>query len=285
MFYTIRETLTAFKRAPLLTGLSAAMVGLALFVVGLFGLATYNVQVYMETLEERVEVVAYLRDDATTEEIADMVRALTSLPEVLGVDFVTKDEALERAYRELPEFSEILTDLEVNPLPASLEIQLRPGNRTPETANRIAEQAGLYPPVEEVQYGEEWVDKLFTLRRMGAVTTTVLGTAFAVVAALIIGTAVRIAIFARQEEIKIMQLVGARDAFIHRPFLLEGGITGALGGALALALTYTTFWSVFHYLFIISWIPWEWVGIGVSSGIVFGVLASGYAVRKHLREV
>lgn len=285
VFYTIRETLTAFKRAPLLTGLSAAMVGLALFVVGLFGLATYNVQVYMETLEERVEVVAYLRDDATTEEIADMVRALTSLPEVLGVDFVTKDEALERAYRELPEFSEILTDLEVNPLPASLEIQLRPGNRTPETANRIAEQAGLYPPVEEVQYGEEWVDKLFTLRRMGAVTTTVLGTAFAVVAALIIGTAVRIAIFARQEEIKIMQLVGARDAFIHRPFLLEGGITGALGGALALALTYTTFWSVFHYLFIISWIPWEWVGIGVSSGIVFGVLASGYAVRKHLREV
>ena len=285
MFYTIRETLTAFKRAPLLTGLSAAMVGLALFVVGLFGLATYNVQVYMETLEERVEVVAYLRDDATTEEIADMVRALTSLPEVLGVDFVTKDEALERAYRELPEFSEILTDLEVNPLPASLEIQLRPGNRTPETANRIAEQAGLYPPVEEVQHGEEWVDKLFTLRRMGAVTTTVLGTAFAVVAALIIGTAVRIAIFARQEEIKIMQLVGARDAFIHRPFLLEGGITGALGGALALALTYTTFWSVFHYLFIISWIPWEWVGIGVSSGIVFGVLASGYAVRKHLREV
>lgn len=285
MFYTIRETLTAFKRAPLLTGLSAAMVGLALFVVGLFGLATYNVQVYMETLEERVEVVAYLRDDATTEEIADMVRALTSLPEVLGVDFVTKGEALERAYRELPEFSEILTDLEVNPLPASLEIQLRPGNRTPETANRIAEQAGLYPAVEEVQYGEEWVDKLFTLRRMGAVTTTVLGTAFAVVAALIIGTAVRIAIFARQEEIKIMQLVGARDAFIHRPFLLEGGITGALGGALALALTYTTFWSVFHYLFIISWIPWEWVGIGVSSGIVFGVLASGYSVRKHLREV
>ena len=285
MFYTIRETLIAFKRAPLLTGLSAAMVGLALFVVGLFGLATYNVRLYMETLEERVEVVAYLRDDATTEDIANMERALTSLPEVLAVDFVTKGEALERAYRELPEFSEILTELEVNPLPASLEVQLRPGNRTPATADRIARQAGLYPIVEEVQYGEEWVEKLFTLRRMGVVTTTVLGTAFAVVAALIIGTAVRIAIFARQEEIKIMQLVGARDAFIHRPFLLEGGITGALGGVLALALTYTTFWSVFNYLFEISWIPWEWAGIGVSSGIVFGVLASGYAVRKHLREV
>ena len=120
---------------------------------------------------------------------------------------------------------------------------------------------------------------------MGFVTTTVLGTAFAVVAALIIGTAVRIAIFARREEIKIMQLVGARDSFVHRPFLLEGGITGALGGALAVLLTYTTFWSVFNYLFTISWIPWEWAGIGMSAGIVFGVLSSGYAVRKHLREV
>ena len=284
MLYTIREAFIAFKRAPLLTGLSATMVGLALFVVGLFGLATYNVRLYLETLEERVEVVAYLRDDATTAEIALMETALTMLPEVLAVDFVTKTEALEKAYRELPEFNEILTDLEVNPLPASLDIQLRLGSRNPATADRIAQQAALHSIVEEVQYGQEWVEKLFTLRRMGAVTTTVLGTAFAVVAALIIGTAVRIAIFARREEIKIMQLVGARDSFIHRPFLLEGGITGALGGALAVLLTYTVFWSVFHYLFTISWIPWEWAGIGVSSGVVFGVLASGYAVRKHLRE-
>ena len=285
MLYTVRETLIAFKRAPLLTGLSATMVGLALFVVGLFGLATYNVRLYLETLEERVEVVAYLRDDATTAEIVNMEEALATLPDVLGVDFVTKDEALARAYEELPEFSDIFTDLEVNPLPASLEIQLLPRSRTPVMADRIAQQAALYPIVEEVQYGEEWVDKLFTIRHIGAVTTTVLGTAFAVVAAMIIGTAVRIAIFARREEIKIMQLVGARDGFIHRPFLLEGGITGALGGLLAVALTYATFWSVFRYIFEISWIPWAWAAVGISIGIVFGVFASGYAVRKHLLEV
>ena len=80
MLYTIREAFIAFKRAPLLTGLSAAMVGLALFVVGLFGLATYNVRLYLETLEERVEVVAYLRDDATTAEIALMETATHNAP-------------------------------------------------------------------------------------------------------------------------------------------------------------------------------------------------------------
>ena len=284
MIYTIRETLIAIKRAPLLTGLSASMVALALVVVGLFGLATYNVRFYLETLAERVEVVAYLRDGATTIDIVDMESAMTMLPEVLGVEFVSKEEALEKAYRELPEFNEILTDLEVNPLPASIEIQLRPESRTPIMADRIAQQAALYPIVEDVEYGEEWVDKLFTLQRMGAVTTTVLGTAFAVVAAMIIGTAVRIAIFARREEIKVMQLVGARDGFIHRPFLLEGGITGALGGLLAVGLTYTTFWSVVRYLFVISWIPWAWAVLGVTAGTALGVVASGYAVRKHLYE-
>lgn len=285
VLYTIRETLIAIKRAPLLTGLSASMVGLALLVVGLFGLATYNVRIYLETLAERVEVVAYLKDGSITADIVDMESALTMLPEVLGVEFVSKDEALEKAYLELPEFNEILTDLEVNPLPASIEIRLRPESRTPVIADRIAQQAALYSIVEDVEYGEEWVDKLFTLQRMGAVTTTVLGTAFALVAAMIIGTAVRIAIFARREEIKVMQLVGARDGFIHRPFLLEGGITGAIGGIFAVALTYATFSAVFRYLFVIAWIPWAWAGMGVSAGVVFGVLASGYAVRKHLREV
>ena len=284
MFYTLRETLSAFRRAPLLTSLSAAMVGLALFVVGLFSLATHNLKLALDTVEERVEIVAYLRDAAGTDEIVEMERALSALPEVMLVEFVTKDEALIKARRELPEFREVMTDLAVNPLPASLEIELKPGSRTPATVARLAQQARLYPFVEEVQYGQEWVDKLFALRRMGGVTATVLGVAFAVVAALIIGTAVRITIFARREEIKVMQLVGARDGFIRRPFLVEGAITGAVGGALAIGLTYATFRAFFHYLFSIEWIPVEWAATGVLAGVFFGVIASSFAVRKHLRE-
>jgi len=285
VLYTLRETIMAFRRTPLLTSLSASMVALALYVVGLFALATHNLKLALDTLEERVEIVAYLRDDASADQIAEMEQAISALPEVLAVEFVTKDEALAKARRELPEFREVMTDLEVNPLPASLEIALQPGSRTPATVDRLAQQARLYPFVEEVQYGQEWVDKLFTLRRMGGVTASVLGAAFAVVAALIIGTAVRIAIFARREEIKVMQLVGARDGFIRRPFLVEGAITGALGGVLAIGLTYGTFRAIFHYLFSIEWIPAEWAGAGVLSGVFFGVIASSFAVRKHLREV
>ncbi len=283
--YTLREAILAFRRSPLLTGLSAAMVGLALFVVGLFALATHNLRLALESVEERLEIVAYIRDGARNDQILLARRELLALPEVLGVELITKDEALEIARRDLPEFGEVFTDLAVNPLPASLEVRLRPGRRDPETVERVAAHARSYPFVEDVQFGREWVDKLFTLRRMGGLTASVMGAAFAMVAALIIGAAVRIAVFARREEIRIMQLVGARDGFIRRPFLVEGAITGLLGGLMALALTYGTFWVVFRYLFSVAWIPAEWAGLGLLSGTVFGVFATGLAVHKHLREV
>ena len=105
------------------------------------------------------------------------------------------------------------------------------------------------------------------------------------VATLIIGTAIRIAIFARKEEIYIMQLVGATDGFIRRPFLLEGAVTGLLGGIMAVLLTRATYNAVHHFLFTLDWIPRNWVLAGLAGGTLFGILASALAVRRYLREV
>ncbi|NIP60135.1 MAG: ABC transporter permease [Gemmatimonadetes bacterium] len=285
MPYTIREALAAFRRAPLLTGLSAAMVGLALFVVGLFSVAAYNLRQALATVEERVEVVAYLRDGTPDADVAEARRFLEGLDAVSDVVHVSKSDALRVARTDLPEIGDLSGDLDVNPFPASLEIRLAQGYRSSETVRSVAEDVAVYPFVEDVRFGRDWVDKLFLLRRIGAVTAMVIGGAFAVVAALIIGTALRIAIFARRDEIYIMRLVGATQGFIRRPFLVEGALTGALGGVLAVALTWLSFAVVNHYLFAVEWIPALWCALGVVAGIVFGVLASGLAVRKHLREV
>jgi cell division transport system permease protein len=281
----MREAVAAFRRAPVLTGLAAAMVGVALFVVGLFALAAFNLDVALRDVEARVEVVAYLRDDARTAEIELAHQELSALPEVQDVTFITKEMALENARRDLPELQSVFSDLAVNPLPASLEIRLQPGFRTTESIEAVSELAGSYPFVEDVAYGREWVEKLFSLRRVAGVTVAVLGAAFAVVAALIIGTALKVAVFARRDEIYIMRLVGARDGFIRRPFLIEGGITGLLGGVIAALLTYVTFRIVYSFLFSLSWIPGSWVVWGIVAGAGFGVLASGVSVRRHLREV
>ncbi len=285
MPYALREALAAFRRAPLLTSLSATMIGLALLVVGLFTLAAYNLRLALSDIEDRVEIVAYLRDDALRTEIALAETELLALPEVEGVTYVSKAQALEVAKVDLPEFEELFTDLEVNPLPASLEIGIAVGSRDSEVLERLARQAASYPFVEDVRFGREWVNRLFFIRRVGAITTTVMGGAFAVVAALIIGTAVRMAIFARREEIYVMRLVGAKDSFIRRPFLLEGGMTGLLGGCLALIMTFGAFATVNEFLFDLSWLPFSWSLIGVGSGALFGLAASGLSIQRHLRAI
>lgn len=283
--YALREALAAFRRAPVLTGLSSAMVGLALFVVGLFGLATYNLKLALASIEERVEVVVYLRDDARQSEIDLLQSDLSDIGEVARVRYVSKQEALERARQDLPEFADLFAGIDVNPLPQSLEVELRPGARNREAVERISQDAEAYPFVEDVRYGREWVDKLFTLRRVGAATTAVLGGAFFLVAALIIGTALRIAVFARRDEIHIMRLVGATNTFIRLPFLLEGAISGLMGGLLAWLLTYLVYRGVYAFLFAVAWVPASWILTGIASGMLFGVVASGLAIRRHLKEV
>jgi cell division transport system permease protein len=261
------------------------MVALALSVVGLFGLATYNLRLALTAVEERVEVVVYLRDDVRQSEIDLAQTTLAELPEVARVRYVSKREALERAQQDIPEFAEIFSGVDVNPLPQSLELELRPGARNQEAVDLVSEAASVYPFVEDVRYGREWVDDLFTLRRVGAVTTAVLGGAFFTVAALIIGTALRMAVFARREEIHVMRLVGATNGFIRRPFLLEGAMYGLLGGLLAWLLTWATYRTVYAFIFSVAWIPGSWVAAGLAAGIAFGVLASDVAIRRHLREV
>jgi cell division transport system permease protein len=283
--HAIREAVNAVRRAPFLTLLSAAMVALALYVVGLFGVATYNLHQALQRIEERVEVVAYLRDGARPSEITVLEEDVLRMDEVRGVRFVSKEDALEAARRDLPEFEELFVGLDVNPLPASLEIELTEGYRTPASVARVAERLTIYPFVEDVRYGQEWVDRLFLLQRIGALTTTVLGGAFAVVAALIIGTAIRIAIFARREEIYVMRLVGATNGFVRRPFLLEGAFTGALGGLLAAGITWVSYQLVSRAIFRLEWIPVSWVLAGIAGGALFGLLASGLAVRRYLKEV
>ncbi len=283
--YAIREAWAAIRRAPLLTALSAAMVALALFVVGLFGVATWNLQQALNRIEERVEVIAYVRDDVRPDELSLAEEELLRMPEVRNVRYISKEEALATARQDLPEFEDLFLELEVNPLPASLELELEDGFRTPEAVARVADLASLYPFVEDVRYGRDWVDRLFLLQRIGAITTGVLGTAFAVVAALIIGTAIRIALFARREEIYVMRLVGATHGFIQRPFLLEGAVTGVFGGLLAVALTYGSYLAVSRLIFRLEWIPLSWMVAGVGAGVVFGLLASALAVRRHLQEI
>jgi cell division transport system permease protein len=285
MPHSLREALAAFRRTPLLSFLSIVAIGFSLFVIGLFALTTFNIRNAIEQIEERVEVVAYLYEGSGEDEVQLAMQELSLLPEVMAIRYVSKEDALVSAYRDLEEFREVYSELDANPLPASLEVQLNPGMRTPVSVESVATHLQAYPFVEDVRFGREWLDKIVSLRRVAAGAAGIIGGAFALVAAIIIATAVRIVVFARREEISIMRLVGATDGFIRRPFLTEGILTGFLGGMLAIGLTWAAFRTVNATLMGIFWIPVEWALIGVASGALLGFLSSAIAVRRHLRAV
>ena len=285
MPYALREALAAFRRSPLLSILSIAMISLSLLVVGLFTIAAHNIRRVLDRVEARVEVVAYLRDDADFNQVMAAVEEMKKVPAVREVRYVSREQALEIARQELPDFQQIFGAMEGNPLPASVEVSLLPQQVGPDAVKSIAQRLTQMPFVEDVQYGREWLDKVYLLRRVAGAATFVLGGSFAIVAALIIGAAIRIAVFARRDEISIMRLVGATDGFIRRPFFLEGLMAGVLGGFLALLLTFTVYKLLSQSLLPLEWMPPAWT-LGIPLlGSLLGGSASAIAVRRHLKAI
>jgi len=281
----LRETFLAFRRAPLLSTLSVTTIAFSLFVLGLFGLVALNIGRTIGDVAERVEVVAYLKRGTPVEAVTVAAADIEAFPEVESVAHITADEALARARRDLREFQDIFQDLEANPLPASLEVRLRPPFRNAETAADVAARLGSFRFVDDVRYGRDWVEKLDRLRNIAGAVGLAVGAAFALVAVIIIGTTIRMAVLQRAREITIMRLVGATDGFIRLPFLLEGLLKGLLGGLVALGLSYGAFYAINSYLIRADFFPPAVAAAGVAAGGILGLLGSLVSVGRHLKNV
>jgi len=177
-----REALLSFRRAPLLSVLSVTTIAFSLFTVGLFGLVAINLREALRGLEERVEIVAYVFRGTPAESIALATQDISAFPEVSDVSYVSEEEALRRARAELVEFRDAYRDLQVNPLPASIEVRMKDGYRDAATVGRVAERLRGFGFIDDVRYGREWVQKLDHLRNLTGLVGLVIGLAFAAVA-------------------------------------------------------------------------------------------------------
>jgi cell division transport system permease protein len=277
-----REAANATRRAPLLSALGVLTIAFSLFAFGLFALVAVNIRQALRGVEERVEVRAFIADGTSLEAIGTAVGDIGAFPEVARVDYVSPEAALTRARRDLGEFSDVF---EETILPASIDVHLRPGLRDPQTVKAVADRVKSYPFVDDVRYGEEWVEKLYRLRGIAAATGAGLGVAFAVVAIIIIGATIRVSVLARAKEIAIMRLVGATDAFVRAPFLIDGFVKGIIGGLLALGLTWIVYRMVdTRFLKLVFFDP-RLILIGILGGALIGVAGSATSVWRHLREV
>lgn len=282
MRLAFREALRAFKRSPVLSALSITTIAFSLFAFGLFGLVALNLRNALQQVEDRVEVRAFVADGTPPEATSAAVADVALFPEVASVRLVTEAQALERARRELAEFEDVF---DADLLPASIEVRLKPGQRDPETVRDVARRLQLYDFIDDVRFGEEWVENLHRLRNIASGAGIALGSTFALVGLIIIGSTIRMAVLARSREIVIMRLVGATDGFIRAPFLIEGMIKGTLGGILALILTWLAAGLTSRWVMQVTWFDPQLAVAGVLAGALLGLLGSAVAVGRHLRKV
>lgn len=284
-----REALLSFRRAPLLSALSITTIAFSLFTLGLFGLVAINLRQALRGLEERVEIVAFVLRGTPAETITLATQDIAAFPEVKDVAYVTEEQALARARRELVEFRDAYRDLQVNPLPASIEVRLKDGYRDAAHVEAVALRLRGFGFVNDVRFGREWVQKLDHLRNITGVVGLVIGLAFAAVAVVIIGVTIRLTLLQRAREISIMRLVGATNWFVRGPFLLEGALKGLLGGLLSLALCYAGYLlfrdqSGGTFAGLIFFHPIQMLAI-VIFGVMLGLGGSLVSVGRHLRHV
>jgi cell division transport system permease protein len=286
------RALRGLAASPVTSAVATVTIALCLLLGGAFGLLLVNMERVLARFGEEVRISAYLSDALGADEQEALVGRVRELPGVASVELVSKEAALER-FRASPfGRASLLDGLDENPLPASLEIVLTPDHRSRAGVDALVARLGELPGIDELGYGHEWVEGYARAVRLVRGIALALGLVLAAATLLIVSNTIRLAVYARRDEIEILALVGAGRAFVATPFLLEGLLEGALGGGLALGLLAFVFYGATGFgsgfeLLLGNTEP-VFFGAGGALGLVglgafLGVLGSGAAVLRVRR--
>jgi cell division transport system permease protein len=234
--YFVSEAWLSLWRGRRSSVLSILTISIALFMLSLFLLVSRNLEQVVGEWSRSAEFSVYLRDETVASERAAIEAALGADPAVAGIDYVSKDEALARFRRDFPELAPATAGGPDNPFPASYEARL--GSSAADTAalETLARRLGGMPGVADVRYDRRWLDRLTSIGTFVRYAGLLLAGILVLAAVLTVTNVVRLALYARRDEVEIMELVGAPMAFIRGPFVCEGIIQGGLGAAIALLL-------------------------------------------------
>ena len=240
--YAWEEAIASLWRGRQSGFLSTGTIGLALFVLGVFLLATTNLQRLGDEWSHSAEMSVYLSDDATVAQRTVIEGLLTPGPVIAGAEFISKTQALERFRETFADLASTVGTLDGNPLPASYEVRLQPQSGVVWTGvDELAQRLRTTSGVADVRYDRQWLERLAETIGIVRIVGLSLAGILIVAAALTVATVVRLGLHARRDEIEIMQLVGAPPAYVRGPFVVEGVLQGGIGAVVALVLLSVTY--------------------------------------------
>ncbi len=286
--FSLTRAWQGFWRNAVMSLAATATMVLMLLLLSGFWIIQAGLLAGLQFTEQKVEVVSYLQTNITDGQVQDLRDKVAALPEVASVAYVSRDEALQRfrASMEAQGREDLTRYLDANPLYASLEVKLVDPTRIREVGDVLRAD----PIVRNVINIEDLVERVLTvtniLRTAGSVLLVVVG----IIVLFIIVNTIRLAVVARAEEIEIMRLVGASDAFIRWPFVFEGAFVGLLGAVVTLGILAAVadpiggfmvdFFRVLPLQF--GSLTRDLVMLVMGAGLGLGILGSWLSVRTYL---
>ena len=291
--YIVEDALTNLRRSGWGGVASVATIAVSFVIVGIFLIITGNLGALVADWKEQFQVTVFLEDGITGDQLALLRKRVQSERAVRSMTYTSKAEALQQFKREMQGKESLLEGLGENPIPASLQIRVHEAYQTPEALKQVTAALSRLEGVEDVMYGQEWVDRLSSVIQVLRLLGLSVGLALGLASLLIVSNTIRLAVYARAEEIEVMRLVGATRLHIRIPFVLEGVIQGTLGAVLALLLLFgayrATLWQIemtpgqIFGMGVGSFLAPEWVVLMVVVGAGVGAFGSLISVGRFLR--
>ncbi len=291
--YFMRRTLQNIRGNLLLNLGTISVIAISMLIFSAFSLITFNLTSLLKAWEDKIEIIAYLNRKPAAGDLELLLRDVRLLHGVERVRYISPSEAMAFMESKLGSQRNLLEGIQPDVLPPSLEIQLAKEYRNSTRIKEVVSQLKLFPPIEEIQYGKEWVETFSGLLHVVRVSQWILGGLLIAAMTFIIANTVQLTISSRREEIGVMHLVGASPAFIQVPFYIEGLIQGLLGAGSAIVLLYFLFKLFFIYIPLpvkeslqsvpIAFIPPETIVWILSGGMVLGFFGSLVASIKILK--
>ncbi len=238
--FLVGEALRDLRRAGRVAVSAIVLITLSLAALGGFWLLSSNLARAVANWRERVRIIVYLKREPDAREAQALVDRVQGVPGVAGVVYISKADALKSLKEVLGKDASVVAQLPANPLPASLEVTPAAGAATPEGARALLAQLQALPEAEEVAGSVDWVERLSQWQRLVTTIGLGIGAVLAVAAILTVTTSTTLILHARRHEMEIMRLVGAPEATIRLPLLLQGMLQGLLGALLALVALVAT---------------------------------------------
>jgi len=284
-----REAAASIRDNGLMSIASASTVAISLLVLSLFVILGLNLAHMGQVLNSQVEIVAYMQTSFNRSGQASLMQQIQAIPGVSSAQYVTKEEALNRLRAQFGDQQDLLNSVaDNNPLPDSVEIHVADPTQVDAVATAVGKLAG----VDHADYKQAVVQRLFALTAALRTAGLFLVAALALATIVLIANTIRVAVFARRDEISVMKLVGATDSFIRWPFLMEGALLGLLGAVAASAVAWWGYSALvtriaqdLPFVPVLSRMPLlpELTAWLLALGLVLGAAGSTVSLRRFLR--